>query len=58
MAVPKTSEPINLDKSIIIQDEYGSSILIGEAASKYSPDTIKRRGGNRCAVLPRSGLGI
>lgn len=43
--LPRTPDGLDLSDSIIVEDEYGASVLVGGAAARYSPETGKRRGG-------------
>ena len=43
--LPRTPDGLDLSDSIIVEDEYGASVLVGAAAARYSPETGKRRGG-------------
>lgn len=43
--LPATHDGLDLTDSIIIEDEHGGALIVGTAAERYSPDTVKRRGG-------------
>lgn len=43
--LPATHDGLDLADSIIIEDEHGGTLIVGSAAERYAPDTVKRRGG-------------
>ena len=54
--LPPTLEDIDLDKSIIIKDEYDSELIVGRGAQLYQPEGAKRRGGQPAQASWRNFL--